>query len=154
MRRARVCLEVGCRGSIGHSIIAAVGVVGMSSRGENNASSTLNFRLLLAVLVLTMSTVAMSGEPAEPRDVRLVVTETGQYILSGEPVALGDLRSRLRELKAGGTPINLHVNCGPKVTYEQIMPAMRIVQEEGLGKVGYLTSASTPPDSSASASSQ
>lgn len=115
--------------------------------------STLNSRLLFAVLVLTVSTTAMSGEPAPPRDVRLVVTETGQYILAGEPVALADLRARLRELKSGGAPINLHVNGGPNVTYEQIMPAMRIVQEEGLGKIGLLTMPPTPPDPPASASS-
>ncbi len=126
----------------------------MSSRSESKASSPLNCRLLLAVLALTMSATATSGEPAGPRDVRLVVTDSGQYILSGKPVALADLRAKLRDLKSSGTPINLHVVGGPKVTYEQVMPAMQIAQEEGLGKVGLLTIPPTVPDSSASASSK
>jgi biopolymer transport protein ExbD len=101
-----------------------------------------------------MSTAATSGESAKPRDVRLVVTDSGQYILSGKPVALADLRARLRDLKSSGAPINLHVIGGPKVTYELVMPAMQIVQEEGLGKEGLLTIPPTAPDSSASASSK
>lgn len=87
---------------------AQLGTVRVSSRSESKASSPLNSRLLLAVLAPTMSTTATSGEPAKPRDVRLVVTDSGQYILSGKPVALADLRARLRDLKSSGAPIDLH----------------------------------------------
>ena len=110
-------------------------------------------RILLTVM-LTAIVTAASGSPAEPRDVRLEVTDSGHYILAGKPVALADLRARLRDLKSSGAPINLHVIGGPKVTYELVMPAMQIVQEEGLGKVGLLTSPPTAPDSSGSASSK
>ena len=110
-------------------------------------------RILLTVL-LTAIVAAASGSPAESREVRLEVTDSGQYILAGKPVALADLRARLRDLKSSGAPINLHVIGGPKVTYELVMPAMQIVQEEGLGKVGLLTSPPAASDSSASASSK
>ncbi len=105
----------------------------------------------IAVLVaLTMSTNATSGEPAQPRDVTLLVTDSGEYILSGSPVALADLRAKLHELKSSGEPINLHVKGGPKAEYKFIMPAIQIAQEEGLSKVGLLT----VPGSSASSASR
>ena len=110
-------------------------------------------RILLTVL-LTAIVAAASGSPAEPREVRLEVTNSGQTILAGKPVALTDLRARLRDLKSTGAPINLHVIGGPKVTYESVMPVMQIVQEEGLSKVGLLTSQPAALDSSSSASSK
>jgi biopolymer transport protein ExbD len=121
----------------------------VSRRSESKGQSPLNARLLVFVLALAMSTTASSGESAEPRDVKLVVTDSGQYILSGRPVALADLRAKLRELKSSGRPINLHVTGSSKVEYKFVMPAMQIAQEEGLSKVGLLT---IPPDSSASSS--
>ena len=99
-----------------------------------------------------MSATATSGESAEPRDVQLVVTDSGQYILSGRPVALADLRAELRELKSSGRPINLHVTGSSKVEYNFVMPAMQIAQEEGLSKIGLLTVPPAVPDSSASSS--
>ena len=120
----------------------------MSRRSESKGPSPLHPSLLV-VLALAMSTTATSGESAQPRDVRLVVTDSGQYILSGMPVALADLRAKLRELKSSGRPINLHVTGSSKVEYKFVMPAMQIAQEEGLSKVGLLT---IPPDSSASSS--
>jgi biopolymer transport protein ExbD len=101
-----------------------------------------------------MSTTVISGESAEPRDVRLVVTDSGQYILSGKPVALADLRAQLRELKSSGRPIDFHVTGSSKVQYKYVMPAMQIAQEEGLTKVGLLTIPPSAPDSSASPSSK
>ncbi|WP_457356549.1 ExbD/TolR family protein [Roseateles sp. P5_D6] len=101
-----------------------------------------------------MSPTVTSGEPAKPRDVRLVVTDSGQYILSGKPVALADLRAQLRELKSSGRPIDLHVTGSSKVEYKYVMPAMQIAQEEGLAKVALLTIPPAAPDSSASSSSK
>ncbi len=103
-------------------------------------------RIILAVL-LTAVVTATFGSPAEPRDVRLEVTDSGGYILAGRPVSLPDLRTRLRELKSGGELINLRITGSAKVEYKYLMPAVRIVQEEGLAKVGLLT---MPPEASAS----
>ena len=98
----------------------------------------IGWKLVALVLAATMGTNAAAGEPDEPRDVRLAVTDSGHYILAGKPVALSDLRAKLRELKSDGGPINLHVAGGSKAEYRFVMPAMQIVQEEGLGKVGYI----------------
>lgn len=95
----------------------------------------------LSLLVFAMSTPAMSGESPRPQEVRLVVTASGQYLLDGRPVDLADLRARLRELKSGGQPIDLHVVAGARPEYRFVAPALQIVQEEGLGKVGLLTTA-------------
>jgi biopolymer transport protein ExbD len=122
----------------------------VTRRSGSKTSSRLNARLLVFVLALNMSATATSGESAEPRDVQLVVTDSGQYILSGRPVALADLRGKLRELKSSGGPINLHIRGGSKVEYKFVMPAMQIAQEEGLSKVGLLTVPPAAPDSSAS----
>jgi biopolymer transport protein ExbD len=127
----------------------------VSRRSGSKTSSLLKARLLVFVLALTMNTTATSGESAEPRDVQLVVTDSGQYILSGMPVALADLRAKLRELKSSGRPINLHVTGSSTVEYKFVMPAIQIAQEEGLSKVGLLTippAAPAEPGSSASSS--
>jgi biopolymer transport protein ExbD len=124
----------------------------VSRRSESKPSSPLNAKLLFVILALTMSTTATSGETTEPRDVRLEVTDSGQYILSGRPVALADLRAKLRELKSSGDQINLHVTGSSKVEYKYLMPAVQIAQEEGLAKVGLLTIPPTASDSSASPS--
>jgi biopolymer transport protein ExbD len=97
-----------------------------------------------------MSSNALSGEPSRARDVPLVVTDSGQYVLEGRHVDLADLRAKLRELKAGGRPINLHVVAGANPEYKFMAPAMQIVQEEGLGKVGLITTAPATPGSATS----
>lgn len=97
-----------------------------------------------------MITTATSEEPGQPRDVQLVVTDSGQDILAGMPVALADLRGQLRKPKSSGGPINLHIRGGSKVEYKFLMPATQIAQEEGLSNVGFLTVTPAAPDSSAS----
>jgi len=126
----------------------------VSKRSHCKTPFHLNPRLLVATFSLTMSTAATSGDSAQPRDVSLVVTDSGQYILAGEPVSLDHLRAKLRELKSNSGPLNLHVTGGPKVEYRYVMPAMQIAQEEGLAKFGLLTMPPTAPDSSASPSSR
>ena len=119
-------------------------------------SSVLNAGLVRAILLaIAMTTNATAGESDKPREVRLEVTDSGQYILSGRPVALTDLRAKLRELKSSGRPIDLHVMASSTtVEYRFIAPAMQIVQEEGLAKLGFITVPPTAPDSSASTSSK
>jgi biopolymer transport protein ExbD len=106
-------------------------------------------RTALALLLIAAVTAA-HGSPAEPRDVRLVVSDSGEYILAGRPVLLSDLRARLRELKSSGEQINLHITGSGNVKYEYVLPAVQIAQEEGLAKVGLLTVPATAPDASAS----
>lgn len=106
-------------------------------------------RTVLAVLLFA-TVITAFGSPAEPRDVRLEVTDYGGYILAGRPVPLSDLRARLRKLKSSGERINLHITGRGNVEYKYLMPAVQIAQEEGLAKVGLLTVPSTAPDSSAS----
>lgn len=96
---------------------------------------------VLSLLALAMSTNAVFGQSSSTRDVQLVVTDSGHYILEDRPIDLADLRAKLRELKAGGHTINLHVVAGGNPEYRFVAPAMRIVQEEGLGKVGFITTA-------------
>jgi len=106
-------------------------------------------RIILTVLLTTI-VVAAFGSPAEPRDVRLEVTDSGGYILAGRPVPVSDLRARLRQLKSSGERINLHITGSGNVKYEYPMPAVQIAQEEGLAKVGFLTAPPTAPDALAS----
>ena len=120
----------------------------MSSNNKSRSLSWLNIGLVTAsALGLSMTISATAGEPAAPRDVRLEVTDSGRYILSGQPIALADLRAKLRELKSSSGPINLHVTATPNVTYTDVARAMQIVQEEGLAKIGLVT---VPPVESGS----
>jgi biopolymer transport protein ExbD len=89
-------------------------------------------------LLLIAAVTASDDSSAEPRDVRLVVSDSGRYILGGRPVLLSDLRARLRELKSSGEQINLHITGSGNVKYKYVMPAVQIAQEEGLAKVGFL----------------
>lgn len=106
-------------------------------------SSKKGSKLAALLVAATLRVEAAFAGPVQPLAVHLVVTDSGQCVLSGKVVALADLRARLRALKASGRPIDLHVTGGPQADYQTLMPAMRIVQEEGLGKVGLLTVA--PP---------
>ena len=110
-------------------------------------------RTILAVLLIATVTASF-GSPAEPRDVRLEVTDSGGYILAGRTVPVSDLRSRLRELKSGGERIKLHITGGANVEYKYLMPAVQIAQEEGLAKVGLLKVPPIAPDASASPAAQ
>jgi biopolymer transport protein ExbD len=114
----------------------------------------MSWKLLTLVVAVTLCPDAVFGEPVQPRDVQLVVTDSGQYVLAGQLVALPDLRAKLRELKSRGGPINLHVTGGPNAEYKYVMPAVQIVQEEGLGKVGILTVPATESDLTASGPSK
>ena len=110
-------------------------------------------RTILAGLLAATVTAAF-GAPAEPRDVRLEVTDSGAYILAGHPVPLSDLRARLRELKSSGEPINLHITGSGNVEYKYVFPAVQIAQEEGLAKIGLVTGPLTATDASASAAAK
>jgi biopolymer transport protein ExbD len=106
-------------------------------------------RIILIVLLAAIAS-AVFGSPAESRDVRLEVTESGGYILEGKPVLLSNLRVGLRELKSSGERINLHITSRGNVEYKYLMPAVQIAQEEGLAKVGLVTVPAAAPDASAS----
>jgi biopolymer transport protein ExbD len=95
-------------------------------------------RIILIVLAAAIASAAF-GSPAESRDVRLEVTDSGGCILDGRPVLLADLRTRLRELKSTGGRINLHITSRGSVEYKHLMPVVQIAQEEGLAKVGLIT---------------
>ena len=110
-------------------------------------------RSILAVLLIA-TVIAAFGSPAKPRDVRLEVTDSGEYILAGHPVPISDLRAKLRDLKSSGEQINLHITGRGNVGYKYLMPAVQIAQEEGLAKVGLLTVPTTAPGAPASPASK
>lgn len=122
----------------------------MSNRSQRKASLPLRTWTLICVLTVMMTASATAGDAARPRDVTLLVTDSGRYVLSGKPVAFADLRARLQELKSSGKPVNLHVVGGPKVGYQAVQQALQIAQEEGLIKVAFVMAPSAAPDTSAS----
>ena len=126
----------------------------MSNGREPKASLLLSARMLTYALALTMSANATAGDAAQPHDATLLVTDTGQYVLSGKPVALADLRARLRELKSSGGPVNLRVAGGPKAEYKPVAQALQVAQEEGLVKVAFVMAPVAAPQTSASPSSK
>lgn len=121
---------------------------------SSRSKSSLLVSACTLVAALTLSTQAAAGEPAQPRVVLLQVTDSGQYVLAGKPVALANLRTKLRELNSSGRPIDFHIVGSPKVTYELVMPALQIAQEEGLIKVGFVMEPPAASSSSASHSSR
>ena len=72
----------------------------------------------------------MRQRGSQPREVQLLVTDEGHYVLDGVPVQLSELGSRLRALKA--EQVELRVIGSDIVKYEHAAPAMRIAQEEGM----------------------
>ncbi len=104
-------------------------------------------RIVPAVLLTAVAFSALAS-PAEPREVRLEVTDAGEFFLAGKLVPPRDLRARLHELKSGGERIDLHISARGDVQYEYLMQAWQIAGEEGLAKVGVITGVPSAPNTS------
>lgn len=89
-----------------------------------------NSRIVLAALLFVAETSGCTH--VNSQDVRLIVTDKGKYILDGKTYTLSELAEGLRTLKAQRPSVNLHVSGSSKVTYEQLAPAMKIAQAQGL----------------------
>jgi biopolymer transport protein ExbD len=72
----------------------------------------------------------MGQRRSTPRDVQLLVSDEGHYLLDGVRVDLSELGSRLRALK--GEDVEVRVIGSGVVKYEHVAPALQIVQEEGM----------------------
>ncbi|MGQ3054486.1 MAG: ExbD/TolR family protein [Roseateles sp.] len=81
---------------------------------------------------------------ARGSEAHLFVTDDGQYLLQGKAIGLPELDDALQALKAAQPDVELHLVGSSKVTYEQVPPAMRLVQKHGLAKIGVF--AGDPPD--------
>jgi biopolymer transport protein ExbD len=81
-------------------------------------------------------------------EAHLVITDNGEYLLQGKALGLAELDKALQALKALHPSVDLHVIGSSKVTYQQIAPAMQLVQQHGLAKIGVVTG--KPPNLEAS----
>ena len=106
----------------------------------------------LFILAFTLGTAVAASQNAKPQEMRLFITESGQYVLAGKPLTLSELREKFRELKSQRKPIELHVTSSPRTKYENVAAAMQIIQEEGLGRIGFITEP-IPPEVVASSPS-
>ncbi len=82
------------------------------------------------------------------------MADDGRCTLQGKPVALSELRARLLELKAAHPDVQLHVAGSDKISYAQLAPVMKIVEETGLARLRFVmepssSSVSAPPASAA-----
>jgi biopolymer transport protein ExbD len=78
----------------------------------------------------------MADNESNPREVQLIVTDEGRYLLDGLDVELSELGGRLRVLKAQN--VELRVMGSGMVRYEALAPAMKVVQEEGMVRLSFL----------------
>ena len=104
--------------------------------------------VLVATLILlgpTSAVLAQANSESNPHSVELVVMASGQYMLAGKPIAQPQLREELRALKSRHRDVDLRVVAGPRATYQQIAPAMQVVQQEGLAKLTFITGPSQTP---------
>ena len=82
--------------------------------------------------------MSATNEPSKPQ-ARLVVTDEGQYLLQGKVLSVAELEVALQALKRAQPDVDLHVVGSPKATYEQVAPAMHLVQRHGLEKLRFIT---------------
>jgi biopolymer transport protein ExbD len=84
--------------------------------------------------------IASSGcSESAPKEVRLEVTDTGSIVLEGKPVTEIQLPAQLNIIKENRPAVELHLTASPNASYAQLAPVMKIVQEAGLGRQGFVT---------------
>jgi biopolymer transport protein ExbD len=89
-------------------------------------------------LVAPLADMPTTSE-ASQANARLIVTDEGKYLLQGKTLGLVELDAALQSLKEAQPDLDLHVVGSAKATYEQVAPAMRLVQQHGLAKFGVVT---------------
>jgi biopolymer transport protein ExbD len=90
-----------------------------------------------------ISVVACANSLAKPVDAHLQISDDGRYTLQGKPVALSELRARLLDLKTAHPGVEIHVHGSDKLSYAQVAPVMKLVEETGLAPRALILA---PPD--------
>ena len=99
------------------------------------------------LLAAAISVVACANTFSKPVDVRLEISDDGHCTLQGKAVAPSDLRPRLLELKAANPDVQIHVTGSLRVSYSQMVPVMKLVEEVSPNRLRF---AVEPPEASTS----
>lgn len=91
-----------------------------------------------AVNVVLPKTVATAA-PEVKRSVSVTIDRGGKIYLDGKEIAVEVLDSSLKQLKAGATEMNVHLQADDSVDYGQVAKVMALIQRAGVGRLSVLT---------------
>jgi biopolymer transport protein ExbD len=91
-----------------------------------------------AVNVVLPKTVATAA-PEVKRSVSVTIDRGGKIYLDGKEIAVEALDSNLKQLKAGTTEMNVHLQADDGVGYGRVAKVMALIQRAGVGKLSVLT---------------
>lgn len=91
-----------------------------------------------AVNVVLPKTVATAA-PEVKRSVSVTIDRGGKIYLDGKEIAVEVLDSSLKQLKAGATEMNVHLQADDSVGYGRVAKVMALIQRAGVGRLSVLT---------------
>lgn len=91
-----------------------------------------------AVNVVLPKTVATAA-PEVKRSVSVTIDRGGKIYLDGKEIAVEVLDSSLKQLKAGATEMNVHLQADDSVDYGRVAKVMALIQRAGVGRLSVLT---------------
>ena len=67
------------------------------------------------------------------------LTQDGQLYLDALPLTAVELRSRLEQAVAGGTPPTVELRADGELAYQRVVQVMALIQNAGITKLAFLT---------------
>ncbi|MBM2885689.1 biopolymer transporter ExbD [Chromobacterium phragmitis] len=78
---------------------------------------------------------------AKPEQIRLTVDAAGKLYWNDQPVAEADLPARFAAASAANPNVELHLSADKAVRYETVAKTLAAAQQNGVGKIGFVTAA-------------
>jgi biopolymer transport protein ExbD len=114
-------------------------------------TAMLDLAYVLLVIFIIMTTAAVQGVKVDlpkassavslvvPKTKVIAVTAQGQVLLDAVPVTIGELESRLRDMKAIDPDLPVIVKGDRAVQYEKIMAVIDVCSRVGIQSLGLAT---------------
>lgn len=82
-----------------------------------------------------------SSQPVRttPRDIRLGIRESGEYLWNGETVSDVKLEALMKDAAAQEPQPELHIHADAKTAYQAIAQAMAMASRSGVSKIGFMS---------------
>lgn len=113
-----------------------------------NITAMLDLAYVLLVIFIIMTTAAVQGVKVDlpkasaavslvvPKTKVIAVTAQGQVLLDAVPVTIGELESRLRDMKAIDPDLPVIIKGDRAVQYEKVMAVIDVCSRVGIQSLG------------------
>ncbi len=90
---------------------------------------------------LDLPTAQSAPAPEKPETITLGIDAAGKLYWNDQPVAEADLPARFAAASAANPNVELHLSADKAVRYETVAKALAAAQQNGVGKIGFVTAA-------------